>query len=162
MQFKLKGSKKGFTLVELLVVIAVLGIMAGIGLNSMSGITQIFKVRADERTCDQIARVLQVKIQSGEYEEALDYTQWFISPERHEYKTTAGEPLRYHIVLDELSVNLQSAYRPPSSPGWPLCVQVDRSSTDSDNYTFRFYAMGNDNQTVEFEYIKEMYIPIIR
>ncbi len=61
-----KLNKKGFTLVELLVVIAVLGIMAGIGLNSMSGITDIFRQRADEKTCDQIARVIEVRIMAND------------------------------------------------------------------------------------------------
>ncbi len=66
-----KNNKKGFTLVELLVVIAVLGIMAGIGLNSMSGITTIFKQRADEKTCDQIARVIEVRLLAGEFQDEV-------------------------------------------------------------------------------------------
>ncbi len=67
MQKFMKNGKKGFTLVELLVVIAVLGIMAGIGLNSMGGITDIFRQRADEKTCDQIARVIEVRLLAGDY-----------------------------------------------------------------------------------------------
>lgn len=64
--FKKRLNKKGFTLVELLIVIAVLGIIAGIGVNSMSGITSTFKVNADKQTCEQLARVIEVQVLAGE------------------------------------------------------------------------------------------------
>ncbi len=60
-----KMNKKGFTLVELIIVIAVMAILAAIVVPRMSGITQSFKVKADERVCDTLAREIEVSIQAG-------------------------------------------------------------------------------------------------
>lgn len=62
---KKKMNKKGFTLVELLVVIAVLGIIAGIAIPRMSGITDSFKTKADQQTATNLARLTEVRIQIG-------------------------------------------------------------------------------------------------
>ncbi len=62
---KKRLNKKGFTLVELLIVIAVLGIIAGIGVTSMSGITDTFKKKADTETAKMLARVVEVQIMAG-------------------------------------------------------------------------------------------------
>jgi type IV pilus assembly protein PilA len=59
-------NKKGFTLVELIIVIAVMAILAAIVVPRMGGITQTFRANADERMCDQYARELEVRIQAGE------------------------------------------------------------------------------------------------
>ena len=58
-------NKKGFTLVELIIVIAVMAILAAIVLPRMGGITQSFRVKADERVGAQVAREVQVAIQTG-------------------------------------------------------------------------------------------------
>lgn len=63
---KSRLNKKGFTLVELLIVIAVLGIIAGIGVNQMTGITDTFKVKADKETARIFARQVEVMILAGE------------------------------------------------------------------------------------------------
>lgn len=63
--FKKRLNKKGFTLVELLIVIAVLGIIAGIGITSMNGVTDNVKTKADEATADMIAKAIEVEIISG-------------------------------------------------------------------------------------------------
>jgi len=59
-------NKKGFTLVELIIVIAVMAILAAIVIPRMSGITQSFRVNADIRSCETLAREIELKIQLGE------------------------------------------------------------------------------------------------
>lgn len=58
-------NKKGFTLVELIIVLAVMAILAAIVVPRMTGITDAFRERADERVCASFAREIQVMIQSG-------------------------------------------------------------------------------------------------
>jgi len=58
-------NKKGFTLVELIIVIAVMAILAAIVIPRMSGITESFREKADERSCETIARELEIRIQMG-------------------------------------------------------------------------------------------------
>lgn len=60
-----KNKKKGFTLVELLIVIAVLGIISTIGLTSMQGVVDTFKEKADEKTAEQIARQVEFYVLAG-------------------------------------------------------------------------------------------------
>lgn len=55
-------NKKGFTLVELIIVIAVMAILAAIVVPRMSGITTSFKVKADEQACENIANEIAAKI----------------------------------------------------------------------------------------------------
>jgi len=65
-------NKKGFTLVELLIVIAVLGIIAGIGVTSMGGVTNTFKQKADIETARQIASQIEYHYQAGNLTGATD------------------------------------------------------------------------------------------
>jgi len=58
-------NKKGFTLVELIIVLAVMAILAAIVVPRMTGITNIFRVNADTRSCETLARELEIRIQSG-------------------------------------------------------------------------------------------------
>lgn len=58
-------NKKGFTLVELIIVIAVMAILAAIVIPRMAGVTDSFKVKADERVAATIAREIQVMVQTG-------------------------------------------------------------------------------------------------
>jgi len=67
-------NKKGFTLVELIIVIAVMAILAAIVVPRMSGITNSFKVRAAERTCATIAREIEVRIQNGSIDDSSNIT----------------------------------------------------------------------------------------
>ena len=63
--FQKRMNKKGFTLVELLIVIAVLGIIAGIAVPSMSGVTDTFKRKADIETARIAVRQVEVMAMAG-------------------------------------------------------------------------------------------------
>ena len=53
-------SKKGFTLVELIIVIAILGIIALIAVPSLTGVQQRSQVNADLRTAEQIGKAVRI------------------------------------------------------------------------------------------------------
>jgi len=53
-------SKKGFTLIELIIVIAILGIIALIAIPNLAGIRQRSQVSADIRTAEQIGKAVRI------------------------------------------------------------------------------------------------------
>ena len=70
-------SKKGFTLVELIIVIAILGIIALIAVPSLTGIQQRSQVNADIRTAEQIGKAVRIYLTdtaSGDLTVAPDNT----------------------------------------------------------------------------------------
>lgn len=68
---KLKN-KKGFTLVELIIVIAVMAILAAIVVPNIGSITDSFKKRADERSMASLLKEYEIKIQLGDISDAAD------------------------------------------------------------------------------------------
>ena len=56
----MKKTNKGFTLVELIIVIAILAIIMLIAIPNFSGIQQRMKVRADKSTAAQIGKAVRV------------------------------------------------------------------------------------------------------
>lgn len=118
--FKRRLNKKGFTLVELLIVIAVLGIIAGIGVNSMSGITDTFKEKADAQTCEQLARVIEVQVLAG----TLDLSK--------------------HTKLESGDVDEIGTTHSQSVANTPFIVTVQEKTGDTGNYELVFTITGND------------------
>ena len=53
-------NKKGFTLIELIIVIAILGIIALIAIPNLAGIRQRSQVSADKRTAEQIGKAVRI------------------------------------------------------------------------------------------------------
>ena len=68
-------NKKGFTLVELIIVIAVMAILAAIVIPRMTGVTASFKEKADLRTTEMLARQLQVRAQIGDLSNQASFAQ---------------------------------------------------------------------------------------
>ena len=61
MKRKSKNNSKGFTLVELIIVIAILAIIMLIAMLAYGGIQQRMKIRSDKATCAQIGKALVVR-----------------------------------------------------------------------------------------------------
>ena len=81
---KMLRNQKGFSLVELLIVIAIMGVLAALAFSMFAGILGNSRRRADERTADQIAKALTFYIvESGDTEleilsgTSADYTVSF-------------------------------------------------------------------------------------
>ncbi len=60
--FKKMKNKKGFTLIELIVVIAILGILALIAVPRLGGFTESARIRADEATAATVAKAAEMLI----------------------------------------------------------------------------------------------------
>ena len=58
---KRKSNNKGFTLVELIIVIAILAIIMLIATLAYGGIQQRMKIRSDKATCGEIGKALAVR-----------------------------------------------------------------------------------------------------
>ena len=56
----MKRMNKGFTLIELIIVIAILGIIALIAIPNLAGIRQRSQVAADKRTAEQIGKAVRI------------------------------------------------------------------------------------------------------
>lgn len=69
---KLKLGNKGFTLVELIVVIAILAVLTAILAPQFTKYIEKSRVSADEATADEIARALQVVAADRDYEGEIE------------------------------------------------------------------------------------------
>ena len=56
----MEKSNKGFTLIELIIVIAILGIIALIAIPNLAGIRQRSQIAADIRTAEQIGKAIRI------------------------------------------------------------------------------------------------------
>ncbi|MCH4888799.1 prepilin-type N-terminal cleavage/methylation domain-containing protein [Acidaminobacter sp. JC074] len=108
-------NKKGFTLVELIIVLAVMAILAAIVIPRMSGVTDSFKIRSDERVAASIAREIQVMVQTGVIDDlgasdtssvvTTDYTSRdnYIAPEIQ--STTLAEDALIITLFSDYDIN---------------------------------------------------------
>lgn len=69
-------NKKGFTLIELIVVIAILGILAGIAVPKFGGFTDKAKAQADATACKTIQTAVLAGLASGENFDGVTKIEW--------------------------------------------------------------------------------------
>jgi len=133
---KMLRNQKGFSLVELLIVIAIMGVLAALAFSMFAGILGNSRRRADERTADQIAKALTFYIvESGDTKLEIlsgtsrDYT---VSFEEVDGSAAAGptvsvasteeasrnlvEALQYVIVVKNNTTNRTVKYGPYLTP----------------------------------------------
>ena len=134
---KMLKNQKGFSLVELLIVIAIMGVLAALAFSMFAGILGNSRRRADERTADQIAKALTSYIvESGDTKlEILDGTRsadYTVSYEEADGTTVTGptvsvgsdaknsqnlvEALQHVIVVKNNKTNRTVKYGPYLTP----------------------------------------------
>ncbi|MBE5812592.1 MAG: prepilin-type N-terminal cleavage/methylation domain-containing protein [Clostridiales bacterium] len=122
-------SKKGFTLVELIIVIAILGIIALIAVPSLTGIQQRSKVNADIRTAEQIGKAVRI---------------WMTDTSAEEKDTTRRDSIKTAVdysTLEEIGQYISTEYTAKSffseTDGGKYFVQVVKLTSDTTNTDWR-------------------------
>lgn len=136
-------NQKGFTLVELLVVITILAILATIGFTIFTGTQQTARDAKRKADIDSIATAMEVnygKFSAGQYAglcqstaaPAYDCTQWFSGGLPTDPK--AGNGVRYCWVANGKCNNTQgtpldvNGQPPPNTSPWVICATLENAT----------------------------------
>ena len=78
--FKKVQNRKGLTLIELIVVIAILSILAGIAVPKLTGFTDKAKKISDEQFSEVLKKTILIELLSGEIKIVNEITEIKIEP----------------------------------------------------------------------------------
>ena len=127
---KLSKARKGFTLVELIVVMAILGILASIAIPTFAGVSARAKVKADIATANSIiheARAIQEE--AGNSTPILLSTQGLTSI-RTGFTVTGGGTAKYVVSFTEANTVASNAVDVAGVIGFVdtagACVQTEQ------------------------------------
>ncbi|MDQ2085842.1 type II secretion system protein [Herbivorax sp. ANBcel31] len=133
---KMLKNQKGFSLVELLIVIAIMGILAALAFSMFSGIFSSTERRADDRTADQIAKVLTA------------------------YVVETGDTGLVKLTDNHASFTTEYTNADGTDPGFTWTAQLDGSADVSGNQITQeivealqyIISIENDNTNRQVEY----------
>jgi type IV pilus assembly protein PilA len=104
--FKNKSNQKGFSLVELLIVIAIMGVLAVIAFQAFNGVLQNTKKRADEQQANNIVKATRIFITDTGVSDIIGSTASFFS---NTAGTTAIAPIANSTVgVNNLIIAMQN------------------------------------------------------
>jgi len=151
---KMLKNKKGFSLVELVIVIAIMGVLAAVAISMFNGMIQRSRRQADNTRAQQIQKAIVTymaevgdmnlsQMNSGAGEPGVDVILAWLQ-EQHEVTFSDGSKDKVGPYLENIR-NEASAknYKPQQSgmDGWKITVnketgevQVEAAATDSITY----------------------------
>lgn len=110
------GKKKGFTLIELIIVLAVMAIIALIAIPNFTAVRNNSKVKADNQSCETIKRVTLTLLADETIKGTGDITLTFSSDGKLSTATETTETKGITAPTGTLSTILSEAYGEVKTP----------------------------------------------